>query len=666
MRWTLGLLLILPSVALADFRFVHYTDTHVTSDRKPEGNAEKDAELFREISALKEKPAFAINTGDVCETATVEEYANYRRALTSLIIPHYDAPGNHDVRWNPMGKEGFVRGSGQPLFQSWDHEAIHFVLLDSTVLLQHLGHFDQLMLAWLKSDLEKVGRERPVIIGFHHWIGRDSVMVDNEQDLIDLVAPYNVVLWLNGHGHSDIQWNINGVPAVMAKGLYQGSYHVVDVGKDTLTVRRRTANGKTNLVLTSSLKPQRNAYPDYTLGTIIDGMLPVTVQSTNSADTVTHSCRLDGQPYQLLKQALPVSETLPGNHVFTLKATTTDSKSFQRATSLVIPGLSPRWRTNVGGAVQCRLVRNGQSLFVTTMSGEVLALNPSTGSIKWRFKTGGSIFSTPEIKDGSVYFGSADHKIYALNADTGLSKWSFESQGAVFGGAAVAKGVVCIGSTDLNIYGLDEATGALRWKVPSQGMVQSKATTDGERFFIGSWDNKFRCLDASSGKVLWQNTFGKSFYFSPAIASPCVGDRRVFVGSNDGVLHAMDAETGKVIWEFDGKSVSYSAPLLSLDRLYISLGNESKVFCFDAESGSKIWESQTGHLTYDSSFAKSGSGVFIGSNDGTFTAFEALTGKVRWQYFIGGGHLLASPATDEDSVFIASMGGDVVALPLNK
>jgi hypothetical protein len=64
-----------------------------------------------------------------------------------------------------------------------------------------------------QADLEKVGTDRPIVIGFHHWIARETVMVDNEQELLELVAPYNVVLWLQGHGHSDIQWNINGAAA---------------------------------------------------------------------------------------------------------------------------------------------------------------------------------------------------------------------------------------------------------------------------------------------------------------------------------------------------------------------------------------------------------------------------------------------------------------------
>jgi 3',5'-cyclic AMP phosphodiesterase CpdA len=73
----------------------------------------------------------------------------------------YPTPGNHDVRWNPRGKEGYTRGTGRPLYESWDHENVHFVTLDSTVLLEHWGHISRESLNWLAEDLKKVGPDRP-------------------------------------------------------------------------------------------------------------------------------------------------------------------------------------------------------------------------------------------------------------------------------------------------------------------------------------------------------------------------------------------------------------------------------------------------------------------------------------------------------------------------
>jgi 3',5'-cyclic AMP phosphodiesterase CpdA len=149
----LGILLIGGAAARADFSFVHITDTHFTQSTAAGSAADKNRALLREISALTPRPAFVINTGDVTELGRPAEFAAFRATLAeSLTIPHYAAPGNHDVRWSPLGKEGYPREARQPRYQSWNRDGVHFVLLDSTTTLQHWGHFDQAMLDWLEGD----------------------------------------------------------------------------------------------------------------------------------------------------------------------------------------------------------------------------------------------------------------------------------------------------------------------------------------------------------------------------------------------------------------------------------------------------------------------------------------------------------------------------------
>src|SRR5207253_10206477 len=161
------------------------------------------------------------------------------RATSGLSIPFYAAPGNHDVRWAPLGKEAFERNFMR-VYQSFDHAGCHFVLLDSTVLLEHWGHFDTAELKWLEGDLKKLKKGTPVFLFFHHWVGRENPVVDNEDQLLRILGPYNVKALFIGHGHSDIQWKVNGIQCVMARGLYQGSYHVVDVSPDSVRIDRKS------------------------------------------------------------------------------------------------------------------------------------------------------------------------------------------------------------------------------------------------------------------------------------------------------------------------------------------------------------------------------------------------------------------------------------------
>lgn len=706
----------------ADFSFAHVTDIHVGATDTSGSNAAKDIALFGEISAQNPRPAFVMATGDICETGTDAEYAVAGRVAKTLTVPYYAAPGNHDVRWNPRGKEGYTRGTGQPLYRSWNYENVHFVLLDSTVLLQHWGHFDKAELDWLAEDLRKTGDRRPVVIGFHHWVYRPgTVQVDNQAEFLRVISPYNIRLLLIGHGHSDLKWNVNGIPAVMAKGLYQGSYHVVRVGRDKLTVYRRTEeNHALTEILTEPLKKPavpardvrvsvaagngvihvaRGTFPAGTTATfrVDEGNdQPLAVQATPAATTLDTK---DGAQ----KQATPTNTTpadtgdwegtfmldrpVPGEHRVIVTLTTPEGRAYPTEVSINLTGggsVGQLWHTNIGGGVQGKLVRGPEGVYVPSMGGALVCLDGQTGKENWRAKANGAVFSTPLVADGTVYFGSADHFVYAVDAKTGKEKWKRETQGAVFGGAAKAGNVVCIASTDRTIYGLDAQNGSVLWQTAGEGMFQSQAATDGTRFFVGGWDNQFRCLNAQTGKEEWKQTFGRnpktgavSFYYAPAIGSPTVDNGRVYVTSNDGILHALDTATGNVLWEVRSiaygntkeprsPALGYSGPLASGDRVYnASLTDAGFVFSFDRDTGNVLWQTPTGSVIYDSSCALGGDSIFVGSVDGTFSCLRARDGYILWQYRLAPGHLFASPATDNERVYIGSLNGEVVAFPVS-
>jgi outer membrane protein assembly factor BamB len=697
---------LLSTLAFADFRFIHASDTHGNTNTASSSNIAADADRWKEISALDPKPAFIVTTGDICDLGTDEEYAIFNKYLAeSCTVKNYFTTGNHDVRWNPLGKEGYTQGVGQPLYQSWTHDGVHFVALDSTVLLQHWGHIDQAELDWLKADLEKLpSKDTPVVIGFHHWVGRESVQVDNEQALLDLVKPYNVRLWLQGHGHSDIQWNVNGTPAMMQKGLYQGSYSVVDV--DTVAgvmhVKRRAwgkPNPKNELIRDKSVPAEqgvawtdvftiplaRPVEPKWSATVTADGpTATVKIDKGNLPAGTTYAYRFNQSGYQPTAQNGKAPTTRPsiadlpaGIHMITVQATLPDKRAYQIPVEIKLQRSGtpqPAWTAQLHGAVLSHLVRDGQqggALYVTTMSGNLYSVAPEVGKVNWKFEAKDSIFSTPDVHDGVVYFGSADHHVYAVDARTGQQKWKFETKAGVFAGPAVAKGVAAIVSTDKTVYGLDAATGKVKWTSKVGGMYQSKAATDGNRFYFGGWDNSVRCVDAATGKEVWTTPAGRNkktgnvqFAFSPAIASPTVADGIVYITSNDGVLHALNADTGKTVWEIDENNLGYSSPLVHDGVVYCAISNGGNVFAADAKTGKRIWTQKTGSDIYDSSFVFSNGNVYIGNVDGTFSSLDAKSGKINWQYRLGPGHVLCSPAADDDRVYISSMSGKVTALPL--
>ena len=227
------------------FTFLNITDTHQGAG-EPNANLRKLAE---DAAQMSPKPAFVIHTGDVTDSGKPEEYARFKEATAPLReagIKIYAVPGNHDVRWSPDGKEGFAREFGKA-YQSFDHGGAHFLLLDTSVALEHWGHLDKAELDWLARDLKKVKPETPTFVFMHHWIGRDTPdtrMVDNEYDLINQLRNRNVVAIFTGHNHKDLAWQTSGIRTLMAEALFMphGSYYRVNVSKLLVTIDRQFAN----------------------------------------------------------------------------------------------------------------------------------------------------------------------------------------------------------------------------------------------------------------------------------------------------------------------------------------------------------------------------------------------------------------------------------------
>lgn len=710
-----SILLAATSAVFGDGRFVHTSDTHVNTNASPTGNAAIDARLLAEIAALEPRPTLAVNTGDLVDTGHDLEYQQLRKVIDGFPIPWRHALGNHDVRWNPLGKEGFTLGTGQPLFQTFDSNGIQFFLLDSTVLLEHWGHISQQQLDWMKAELAKVGTAKPVVIAFHHWVGRETVQVDNEQDLIDLVEPYNVVLWLQGHGHSDLLWNVNGVPAIMEKGLYQGSYSVIDVADGKLTITRRAEPKppkKAELLTTTQASATTQTRGDKSAATqpaaavwsyvgtfpmaaatrpawgveatIEEKLLVVTVPIGSALPAEAElSLRVDKKGDRVpmrprdggWQMSVDASAIAPGRHEVDVVAKLADGRELRKGAAIEFyPGNSkPAWQTQLNGAVQSRLVLADGALYVTTMAGELAKLNPTTGAVAWTFKAGDAIFSAPRVENGLAIVGSADHFVYAINTADGSIKWKTKTDGGVMAGAAIAKGVVCIASADTNVYGLDLNDGSVKWKVKGNNLFQSVAATDGERFFVGGWDNYFRCIDAASGTEVWKQFLGREqkllpmfSAFAPAITSPTVADGLVYVSTNDGILHSLKTTDGSEAWRIDRKKMGYSSPLVRDGVVYGCLSEESIVFAADAKTGAILWEKQTGHVVYDGGFAWANGAVVIGCVDGTLIAYDAKTGDVAWQQRLDHGHLLSTPVADDGQLYAASMLGRVNAVPLKR
>jgi len=649
------------------FEFVYFTDTHVAFERNV-------AECRGMLAKIREttNPAFAINGGDVTEYGWAGEFDNYQKLIREFGVRTYDTAGNHDVRWSPQGVKIFRERLGEP-YGYFQNQDCHFLILDSTVPLSHWGHYEKWQLRWLEYRLDRIGREEPVFITTHHWVGRDDLRVDNQEALRKLLEPYNVRLIFNGHGHNDLVWEWDGITNTMNRGLYQGSWERVQVDPDKDEVRLDRWRKETQVFESVAVVPLKATKANRPVWAISDRSIG-TSGSIASPRPGIRQYRWNEGKWTAVADGLIAWENLhPGHQALSLRGRgrdeTIDMTVVDRSSRL-----EPVWQRELPGGVMSHAVIDDHDLILSMMDGAVTCLSAATGGRRWQAKTTGYCHSSSTVFDDLVIVGSADASLYAFDRANGDLRWKFATEGPVYASAVVAKGVVVFGSGDGQFYGLDAKTGRQVWKrampASNTAFCQSRATSDGERVFLGAWDSHMYGLDAATGTTIWrQPCQERTFAFSPAISSPAYHAGRVYVAANGNGLFCFDAVTGERVWmvESPGEKYGHSSPRVIGDRLVVGcLGDLGEVRSVRLADGEVLWTASTKGVIYDSSPAIGDGFCAIGSVNGTLNVLATDSGAILAQYRLGTGHFLSTPAAQKDMIWAATYGNMAHAFRLKR
>ena len=77
------------------------------------------------------------------------------------------------------------------------------------------GHVVPQDIRWMTEEMEKNGKDKPVILVTHYPLMDGDV--DNWYEVTDAVRPYNVRLFIGGHYHSNRDLRYDGIPGVLMR-----------------------------------------------------------------------------------------------------------------------------------------------------------------------------------------------------------------------------------------------------------------------------------------------------------------------------------------------------------------------------------------------------------------------------------------------------------------
>ncbi len=243
------------------------------------------------------------------------------------------------------------------------------------------------------------------------------------------------------------------------------------------------------------------------------------------------------------------------------------------------------------------LATDGQTLYVTTPTGLVLALNCCTGKRLWQHTLNYPARNGPALLDHRLAIITLANQIVMLDARTGKELWEvqgFKDDTMVLGGSVpgMTSDCVVVGTGSGEVLALSLERGDRLWEQQLGTLVlegeknfrhiHACPVIVGKSVYIASESGKLVCFDLLSGEVVWSQDIHSGQ--TPVV----LGDGLVTVTAN-GTCLALDRHTGKELWEVRvSQQKRLFGPIVAGGLIYV-LSENGQLYGLDpAKKGKKV------------------------------------------------------------------------------
>ncbi|WP_312909017.1 PQQ-binding-like beta-propeller repeat protein [Natronosalvus caseinilyticus] len=284
----------------------------------------------------------------------------------------------------------------------------------------------------------------------------------------------------------------------------------------------------------------------------------------------------------------------------------------------------------------------GDTVYVGTGSGRVLAISLETGDERWGYQTDGIVTGPPAVVADEVYAASADGTMYALERETGERSWQYRLDATCRVAPAVADGTVYAADDDGSVYALEAESGRVEWTFATDETVAvAEVAVTGGGVFAGTTDGVVRRIDGKSGSLEWTRDLraavdveddggrGGDEDANAEETSYLAATDDLVVATDGDSLYALEAADGAIRWRFDTGG-ALEAPAVARGTVYVASADLS-VYAVDLASGVERFRFDTGGATPTAPAVVDGT-CCVGTDEGVIYALDATDGAARWRY----------------------------------
>lgn len=377
------------------------------------------------------------------------------------------------------------------------------------------------------------------------------------------------------------------------------------------------------------------------------------------------------------------------------------------ANNAVVPGtLATSWDVQTNGAFSSSPTLVGRTLYIGNNAGVLYAIDVSSGHVLWTYRASNPIMSAP-IVDGNlvvvgegnenspvgsspshpIRVGSGTGALIGIDRTTGRERWQLPLSGSGMPTAAVVKGIVVHHDGAGNVVAVSPS-GRLRYRrnLHSIASMVSALPIDGTDFITaGEGANALWRLHAGDGATVWKSAFpndasgvgdcppasdGERIYCDYIM--PAANGSPVAVGAPATErAYAIDARTGKRIW--DGTIESgilpqrneAAIPLIAGGTLFIGSSLSPWMHALEPGTGRLLWRTKL-HGPVKGGIVDVAGTIYFGDLGGYLWALDAGTGRALGVKRMGTSFNVGSPIVVGQTLVIGSLGGKVLAVPLQE
>lgn len=209
-------------------KFIHITDTHLVKNGELLHQLDPQKRFELCVRSIRENHTDAhciVVTGDLADRGEPEAYEFFKHEISTIGLPVYSIPGNHDERDNyhqqfpeiEVDAAGFVQ-------YAVETPAGVFLLLDTKLDGSSAGTFTEQRQQWLRDTLKRYNND-PVFLFMHHppfdlhLPCIDKIGLDEKEAFASVVNSHaNVRHIFFGHAHRPLSGHWKGISFSSMRG----------------------------------------------------------------------------------------------------------------------------------------------------------------------------------------------------------------------------------------------------------------------------------------------------------------------------------------------------------------------------------------------------------------------------------------------------------------